>query len=140
MRFFLSLLMISLPGLLTAETHEVRMLNRNASGSMVYEPSYLNIAPGDSVTFLPTRPGHDAVTIDGMLPQGASPIKGKLNQETSVTFDIEGLYGIKCTPHVAMGMVMLIEVGAQKATAVDIPTDLPERAKQRLKAYLEHKE
>ena len=28
-----------------------------------------------------------------------------------ITLDEEGVYGIKCTPHYAMGMVALIEVG-----------------------------
>jgi pseudoazurin len=29
-----------------------------------------------------------------------------------LTLTAEGLYGIKCTPHYAMGMVALIQVGA----------------------------
>jgi pseudoazurin len=138
MRLLLTLLMILLPSLTLAETYEVQMLNRNANGSMVYDPPYLNVQIGDSVTFLATRPGHNAVSIDGMVPHGATPINGKLNEEITVTFEVEGLYGIKCTPHYAMGMVMLIEVGERKATAKDLPDGLPERAEERLQAYLEH--
>ncbi|MEM6385221.1 MAG: pseudoazurin [Pseudomonadota bacterium] len=140
MRLFITFLAILMPSVALAEAYEVQMLNRNASGSMVYDPPYLNVQIGDSVKFVATRAGHDAVSIEGMLPEGATPIKGKLNEEITVTFDVEGLYGIKCTPHYAMGMVMLIEVGAQEATVEDLPTDLPERAAERLQAYLNHSE
>lgn len=44
----------------SAEVHEVKMLNRGATGSMVYEPDYLRIAPGDSVKFIATQSGHNA--------------------------------------------------------------------------------
>ncbi|MEM6481853.1 MAG: pseudoazurin [Pseudomonadota bacterium] len=140
MRLLFTFLVVIIPSMALAETYEVQMLNRNANGSMVYDPPYLNVQPGDSVKFLATRPGHDAVSIEGMVPEGAIPIKGKLNEEITVTFDVEGLYGIKCTPHFAMGMAMLIEVGEQKATTEDLPTDLPERAAERLQAYLNHSE
>nr|WP_304074714.1 plastocyanin/azurin family copper-binding protein [Maricaulis maris] len=33
-----------------------------------------------------------------------------------MTFDEEGLYGIKCAPHYAAGMIVLIEVGDGEAT------------------------
>lgn len=112
------------------------MLNRNANGSMIYDPPYLNIQAGDHVKFIATRPGHNAVSIQGMIPDGAMAIKGRLNEELTVTFDVEGLFGIKCTPHFAMGMVMVIEVGAQKAKVDDIPVGLPERAAARLQDYL----
>ncbi|MGQ0486346.1 MAG: plastocyanin/azurin family copper-binding protein [Hyphomicrobiales bacterium] len=45
-----------------------------------------------------------------------------------------GSYGIKCSPHYAMGMVMLIEVGDQPAP--QLPADLPARAKQRFEQIL----
>ncbi|WP_345741726.1 plastocyanin/azurin family copper-binding protein [Epibacterium ulvae] len=60
------------------------------------------------------------------------------DEEIAVTFEVEGLYGIKCTPHYAMGMVMLIEVGEQKATAEDLPHEIPERAHERLLTDLQH--
>jgi len=63
------------------------------------------------VTFLPTDKSHNAESILGMMPEGAEAFKGRINQEISVTFDESGVYGIKCLPHYALGMVALIEVG-----------------------------
>jgi pseudoazurin len=60
---------------------------------------------------VPADKGHNVETIKGMLPDGATPIKSKLSEEITVTFDQEGVYGLKCTPHYAMGMVALVTVG-----------------------------
>jgi pseudoazurin len=46
-----------------------------------------------------------------MLPEGAEAFKSKFNETFEVTLAEEGVYGVKCTPHYAMGMVALIEVG-----------------------------
>lgn len=123
----LTLLLLSTPAF--AETHDVKMYNRSENGAMIYEPSYLRIAPGDTVRFLPTQPGHNAATIDTMLPVGAEPFKSKINETFSVTFSVPGSYGIKCSPHYAMGMVMLIDVG--EASVAELPADLPKRAAER---------
>lgn len=110
------------------------MLNRNDQGPMIYEPQHLTIAPGDTVRFLPTQPGHNAATIDGMIPKGAEPWKSKINQEFEVTLTVPGRYGIKCSPHYAMGMVMVIDVG--EGAAAEIPAEMPPRAKERFDAIL----
>lgn len=136
MRFLVALIVFILPSLALAELHEVEMLNRNETGSMVYAPSYLKIAPGDTVKFLATRPGHNAASIDGMVPDGAESFKGKINEEIEVTFTVPGIYGIKCTPHYAMGMVMLIQVGDTPASPEDLSEDLPKRAKDRFFEYI----
>jgi pseudoazurin len=90
---------------------EVKMLNKGAAGMMVFEPAFIRIAPGDTVRFLPTDKGHDAVSIDGMMPDGATPFAGKMNQEIAVVFDKPGIYGVKCRPHYGLGMVALVAVG-----------------------------
>jgi pseudoazurin len=94
-----------------AADHQVQMLNKGEKGAMVFQPDYIEAAPGDTVTFLPTEKGHDAESIKGMIPEGAEPFKGKINQEITVTLEKEGLYGVKCSPHYGMGMVALIKVG-----------------------------
>lgn len=107
-----------------AATHEVKMLN-GANGTMHFDPAMLTVAPGDTVRFLPTSPSHNAEAIKGMLPDGVEPFVGKMNEEISVTFDQPGLYGFKCKPHYAMGMVGVIIVGdpvnAETAKAVNHP-------------------
>ena len=120
-----------------AEVHEVKMLNRGASGVMVYEPDYLVIAPGDTVKFIATQPSHNAASLPGFLPEGAEPFKGRINEEVEVKFDMPGFYGIQCIPHLAMGMVMLIQVGERPLGDVQIPASLPARAKQRFEQIVE---
>ena len=83
------------------------MLDKGTEGVMVFEPALVKIAPGDTVKFVATNKGHNAETIKGMLPEGAEPFVGKVNQEIAVTFDKPGVYGVKCLPHYAMGMVGL---------------------------------
>lgn len=116
---------------LFAAEHEVMMLNRNATGGMVYEPDFLRIAPGDTVVFRATHPSHNAASIAGMLPEGASRFIGKINEEIAVTLTAEGSYGVKCSPHYSMGMVMLIQVGEGLPDVSDLPPDLPPPAASR---------
>ena len=80
-----------------AQTHEVKMLTRSATAGMVYEPDYLQIAPGDTVKFV----------------------------------------AIQCIPHLAMGMVMLIQVGEPATQAPQLPATLPKRALDRMNAALQ---
>lgn len=94
-----------------AADHEIQMLNKGEKGAMVFQPDFIQAAPGDTVTFLPTDKSHDAESIKGMLPDGAEPFKGKISQPITVTVNAEGVYGVKCTPHYGMGMVALIVVG-----------------------------
>ena len=105
-----------------AEEHVVQMLNKGEKGAMVFQPDFVQAAPGDTIKFVPTDKSHNAETIKGMIPEGAEAFKSKMNEEFSVTLDKEGVYGIKCTPHYGMGMVALIVVGqpvnADEAKAV----------------------
>jgi pseudoazurin len=120
-----------------AETHDVQMLNKGAAGPMVFEPAFLQIAPGDSVRFVPTDKSHNAETIEGMLPEGAVPFEGKLNEDLTVTFDVPGLYGVKCKPHFAMGMVMVVAVGEDVAVPEGfLEGRIPKKALERLEAAL----
>ena len=94
-----------------AAEHEIRMLNKGEKGVMVFEPALVRAAPGDTVRFVVVDKGHNAESVKGMLPEGAEPFKGKINEEIVVSLDKEGVYGVKCQPHYGMGMVALIEVG-----------------------------
>lgn len=128
---------LALSGAGYAETFEVRMLNKGAEGTMVFEPSFLQIAAGDSVLFVPTDKGHNAETVKGMMPEGAESFTGKMNKEIEATFDVEGVYGVMCKPHYAMGMVMTIEVGdADTAPDGFLEGRVPKKAKERFEAQL----
>lgn len=95
----------------TAADHEVKMLNKGEKGVMVFEPDLVRVAPGDTVTFKSTDPGHNAETIKGMVPAGAASFEGKMGKDVTVVFAEPGVYGIKCKPHLAMGMVAVVVVG-----------------------------
>lgn len=130
LRSLLLLCLMTVPAM--AETFEVKMLNRNDTGPMPFEPDYLVIKPGDTVKFIATDPGHNAATIAGMIPGDGKKFVGKINQEIEVTLTAEGIWGIKCSPHFTMGMAMLIQVGDKAATEADLPADLPAAARKRM--------
>ena len=117
-----------------AADHEVRMLNKGPEGQpMQFDPAFLKIAPGDTVTFVATDKGHNSETILGMIPEGAETWKGKMNEEIKVTFSAEGIYGYKCAPHFGMGMVGLIQVGDNTDNLDAAQTaKLPGKAKTRM--------
>ena len=98
-----------------AANFEVKMLNQGASGVMVFEPAFLKINTGDTVTFLATDAAHNSASIPGMLPNGASSWNGELSRDIAVTFDVPGVYGYQCTPHSMMAMVGVIQVGNNNA-------------------------
>ncbi|WP_230058120.1 pseudoazurin [Agrobacterium fabrum] len=116
----------------SAETFEVKMLNRGEKGPMVFEPDFLEIAPGDRVRFVPTHKSHNAATIDGMVPEGVEGFKSRINDEFETGFEKPGFYGIKCSPHYGMGMVMLIKVGEATLPQSYREVEVPGRAKTRL--------
>jgi len=100
-----------------AKDVQIKMLNKGAAGMMVFEPSLTKIAPGDTVTFVAVDKGHNAETIQGMLPAGATAFKGKMNQNLTVKFTKPGVYGFKCMPHYGMGMAGAVIVGNPAANA-----------------------
>lgn len=115
-----------------AANFDVQMLNKGAAGTMVFEPALVQVQPGDTVTFLPTDKGHNAETIKDMLPEGAEAFKGAMGKEIVVTFTEAGAYGVKCAPHLGMGMVALVVVGEDPANlettkAVKVPKKAQER-------------
>ena len=73
-----------------AENYEVKMLNQGTEGYMVFEPAVLKINKGDTVTFKATDAAHNSASIKGMVPAGAEEWNGRLSQDISVTFNVEG--------------------------------------------------
>lgn len=127
-------LLALISGAAVAADHEVQMLNRGSDGqTMVFEPAFLKVEPGDTVTFVPTDPSHNSESIADLIPEGAEAWKGAINQEITVTLDVEGLYAYKCLPHFGMGMVGLIQVGDNTDNLADIEAaTMPGRAGDRM--------
>lgn len=123
-----------------AEEHQIRMLNFGTDGGMVFEPGFLKVAPGDSITFVPENSGH---WVRGEIqPEGSTPLLSEMNQTYSVTLDTEGVYVYSCPPHLMMSMVGVIQVGEAVNTA-QIETEAPGFARRlrqnsaRLQTYLD---
>ena len=137
-RIFLAALLagsLSLPAF--AAEHEVKMLNKGAAGTMVFEPDYVRAEPGDVIKFIPTDKSHNVEAIKDMLPPGAAVFKGKINEELDVTVTEPGIYGVKCTPHFTMGMVALIQAGPDAPNYDALATGkLPKKARTRMDAEL----
>ena len=120
-----------------AETFEVKMLNKGEAGRMIFEPQGLRVAVGDTVKFVASSKGHNAESVEGMMPEGAEAFKGKINEEIEVTLTEPGFYGVKCKPHFAMGMVMVIAVGDEEAAPESFMEGrIPKKAKARFEEGL----
>ena len=133
----------SLSSLTYSEEFEVQMLNTGIDGVMVFEPSVLQIQAGDLVTFKPSNPGHNSMSMPGMIPSGAESWDSGMSQELTVTFTEEGTYVYQCTPHLMMAMVGVITVGDAnanldnvKGAAADAKSSFM-MAQDRLDGYLE---
>jgi pseudoazurin len=102
------------PAAHAATNHRIEMFSANPNNpaqANVFAPALLHIAPGDSVTFLPSDPSHNTASKKGMVPEGAEPWNSPVDQEFTVTLTVPGVYGYICVPHYEMGMVGLIVVG-----------------------------
>ena len=118
---------------------EVQMLNKGSDGqAMVFEPAAIKAQVGDIIRFIPKDRGHDAVSIKGLIPEGAADFKGKVNQPLEVTVEQDGLYVVKCSPHFGMGMVAVIAVGEIEPSQVETinAAKMPKKAKERMSAAL----
>lgn len=101
-----------------AEEFRIMMLNTatdDAQHTNVFAPDILRVQPGDTITFVPTDPGHNTASKRGMIPDGAEPWNSPMDEEFSVTLTVPGVYGYICLPHYEMGMVGLIIVGDDMA-------------------------
>ena len=134
-KLLLFALAVALAGPIQAKTATVKMLNSGAAGAMVFEPAFVKVSPGDSVTFAPTNPSHNAESITSMMPAGATPFKATVNQAITVKFTKPGLYGVKCAPHLGLGMVALVQVGNASPNLAQAKAEaakLPPLAKKRM--------
>lgn len=122
-----------------AETFEVKMLNKGTDGArMVFEPAFVQAQPGDTIKFIATDRGHNAETVDDLIPAGAEGFTGKINEEIEVTLETEGVYGVICKPHYAMGMVMTIAVGDVEAPGDFLEGRVPRKAREHFQEQLDN--
>ena len=86
-----------------------------------WQPLVTFAQPGDTIKFTGMT-GHDTASMEGLIPEGATPWRSKLGEEGFVvTVDKEGAYVYKCTPHITTGMVGVIVVGdGEPANLADV--------------------
>ncbi len=125
-------------GAAAAEEHVVEMLNEGPDGErMVFSPAVIMAEPGDTVRFVPTDKGHNAQTVDAVLPDEVEGFRGGINQEVTYEIPADGTYLIRCTPHYGLGMVALIVAGGDISNLDAIEEErMPRRADQRLDDYI----
>lgn len=115
---------------------EVKMLNKGDKGMFVFSPEFVKANVGDTVHFIAADQGHNAESIEGVLPDGAQPFKGEMGKDITITLDKEGLYGVRCKPHFALGMVALIEAGKPVNEDAVKAAKLPPKVKQKFGEFL----
>ncbi|MEM7259047.1 MAG: plastocyanin/azurin family copper-binding protein, partial [Pseudomonadota bacterium] len=91
-------------------THIIKMLNAGSEGSMVFEPGFILAEPGDTVVFEPVDMAHNTKSV--LVPDGAEPWHGALNEGISLTLTEEGVYLYVCEPHSPLAMAGVIQVGS----------------------------
>ena len=115
----------------------IDMLNKRDDGQrMVYSQDIVSVSLGDTVKWLPTDPGHNVEFLAG--PDGFElPPKSFINKETSIKFEVPGIYLYVCSPHSIMGMIGLVIVGDDTSNKEAILAyDIGGRANKKLKALL----
>ncbi|WP_147112352.1 pseudoazurin [Tateyamaria sp. syn59] len=91
----------------------IEMLTKHPTDSRlrnIFLPRVISVEAGQTVLFKATDRSHNSASIDGMIPEAAEEWDGRINEDIEVIFDVPGIYGYKCTPHAATGMVALVVV------------------------------
>ena len=75
-----------------------------------FKPDIIYVQPGDTVGWT-NMTSHMVASVEGLIPEGATPFQGQLGENLKITPDKEGVYGYVCTPQLGFGMVGVIVVG-----------------------------
>lgn len=111
-KILLSIIPFIISATALAADHVVEMKNIGTDGStMIFEPGYIKVAVGDTVTFKATDPAHNSQTSPDLIPTGAESWIGPIGKDLTVTIEKEGVYVYKCMPHTVMAMVGVIQAG-----------------------------
>ena len=57
---------------------------------------------------------HNSQSVPGLIPSSANSWNGAMNEKITVELNAEGVYVYQCTPHIALGMIGVIQVGSPK--------------------------
>ena len=123
----------------SAETIEIKMLNKNEAGDrMVFSQELIRAEVGDVIRFIPTDKSHNAQSVRNALPEGQEDFRGKMNKEVEYTVTETGLTAVICQPHQAMGMVALVVIGNDVSNAEQIlEARIPGKGMDKIEALIE---
>ena len=127
----LTVFLLTMPAF--AAEHTVKMLNNGAGGMMIFEPAVLSVNKGDTVKFIATDMAHNSVSV--FTPPGATPWRGRMNEEISITLDTPGVYIYECTPHAMMAMVGVIQVLDGDTLSLSLDTQHIDKAHEFANTY-----
>ncbi|MFS1522904.1 plastocyanin/azurin family copper-binding protein [Microbulbifer sp. 2304DJ12-6] len=91
-----------------AANEQLQMLNQDKHGMMAFEPTFLNVASGDTVTFLPTDIVHNTRSV--CSPANGASWNGNMGEEVTGMLEEEGAFVYQYDRHLALGMVGVIQV------------------------------
>lgn len=94
----------------TAETEKAAETHIVTAQGLVYNPLVVKIQPGDTVAWR-NMSTHDTQSLEGLIPEGTEMWHSPMSKDYRRTFEQEGIYVYKCTPHFGAGMGGAIIVG-----------------------------
>jgi pseudoazurin len=103
--------LMGLSSVAAAKDFNIKMMTNGPNGTMlVFDPMFLKVNVGDTVTFEPLqKAGHTSISL--LVPDGATPWKAMPDTQIKVKIDKPGVYLVECDLHKAMGMVAVLQAG-----------------------------
>ena len=95
---------LSVSAFVSAADHTIK------AGARAFETPILYMAAGDNVAFTNMN-SHNTVSVEGLIPDGATPWASGMGENLALTLDVPGIYSYVCQPHIGFGMVGVIVVG-----------------------------
>ncbi len=120
-------------GAVGAEEHIVRIVSDYDNLRMIFVPKFLQIDPGDRVTWInEANEEHNVITFPDGFPKGAKPFQSQImtraGEQWSYQFEVSGTYEYHCIPHLPMGMHGMVVV-ARHSTNDEFHIPSPEEIK-----------
>ncbi len=108
-RLLLAALLLLPTGHALGEEHTIQAISQRGYESMLFEPDFLRIEPGDTITFAVDDLDHQPQS--AFVPAGAAPWQAEQGASITVELTQEGVYVFDCAFHNVMGMAGVIVVG-----------------------------
>lgn len=102
--------LLAVPLAAQAENHTVQSVDYRDYKSLFFEPQFIRIEPGDSITFSVTNFDHQPQSV--FIPDGARPWMSETGENITVQFSQAGVYLYDCAYHNVMGMAGVVLVGS----------------------------